>query len=177
MTVKTIEFTDIFKQVYYRDCLEPRNYNPGTGRFISEDPIGFSGNDLNLYRYVGNNPINYTDPSGRITIGQILAAVGVLSAVQTTRILRVGRLHRNKLNREIDSLDKSIATLNKSCPLSQSGRDTKARKLRVLAGQRQAAIHERNEFNKDLAKGVFGLIYSNIGNQIQNLIVSIVGAF
>jgi uncharacterized protein RhaS with RHS repeats len=33
-------------------------------RFISEDPVGFSGGDANLYGYVGNNPTNYTDPSG-----------------------------------------------------------------------------------------------------------------
>ncbi|CBN53847.1 hypothetical protein OSCI_300001 [Kamptonema sp. PCC 6506] len=34
------------------------------GRFISEDTIGFGGGDANLYRYVGNSPTNYTDPSG-----------------------------------------------------------------------------------------------------------------
>jgi RHS repeat-associated protein len=33
-------------------------------RFISEDSIGFAGGDTNLYRYVGNSPTNYTDPSG-----------------------------------------------------------------------------------------------------------------
>ena len=35
-------------------------------RWISEDPIGFDGRDYNLYRYVGCNPINYTDPRGMI---------------------------------------------------------------------------------------------------------------
>jgi RHS repeat-associated protein len=34
------------------------------GRFISEDPIGFQGQDANLYRYVGNNSLSFTDPSG-----------------------------------------------------------------------------------------------------------------
>ena len=38
------------------------HYNPETGRFLSEDPIGFAGGDMNLYRYVFNNPINYVDP-------------------------------------------------------------------------------------------------------------------
>jgi RHS repeat-associated protein len=41
-----------------------RFYNPGTGRFLSEDPLGFAAGDANLYRYVGNNPINLVDPYG-----------------------------------------------------------------------------------------------------------------
>jgi len=31
-----------------------RYYDPAIGRFISEDPIGFQGGDLNLYAYIGN---------------------------------------------------------------------------------------------------------------------------
>lgn len=34
------------------------------GRFISRDPIGFAGGDVNLYGYVQNNPTNLKDPSG-----------------------------------------------------------------------------------------------------------------
>jgi RHS repeat-associated protein len=45
---------------YYR----ARYYSPELQRFISEDPIGFNGGSINLYEYVGNNPINYTDPKG-----------------------------------------------------------------------------------------------------------------
>jgi uncharacterized protein RhaS with RHS repeats len=41
-----------------------KNYVPALGRFLSSDPIGFGGGDTNLYRYVGNNPIRYNDPSG-----------------------------------------------------------------------------------------------------------------
>lgn len=33
-------------------------------RFISKDPIGLEG-DFNLYWYTSNNPINFTDPSGK----------------------------------------------------------------------------------------------------------------
>lgn len=42
-----------------------RWYDPKIGGFISEDPIGLGGGDVNLYGYVWNNPQNYTDPSGR----------------------------------------------------------------------------------------------------------------
>ena len=43
-----------------------RWYDANLGRFISEDPIGFAGGDVNLFGYVRNNPISYTDPSGLI---------------------------------------------------------------------------------------------------------------
>ncbi|MAZ48538.1 MAG: hypothetical protein CME65_08240 [Halobacteriovoraceae bacterium] len=40
------------------------HYNPQTGRFLSEDPIGFLGRDFNLYRYVGNSTLVTIDPYG-----------------------------------------------------------------------------------------------------------------
>ena len=45
---------------YYR----ARYYHPSLQRFISEDPLGILGGDVNLYAYVGNNPLNWTDPWG-----------------------------------------------------------------------------------------------------------------
>lgn len=41
-----------------------RFYDPRLGRFISEDPIGFGGGDINLYGYVWNNPGRFRDPMG-----------------------------------------------------------------------------------------------------------------
>src|SRR5438093_8708725 len=41
-----------------------RYYHPGLQRFISEDPIGFRGGDVNLYAYVGNQPTTFRDPFG-----------------------------------------------------------------------------------------------------------------
>lgn len=32
--------------------------------FLTKDPIGFAGGDINLYRYVQNNPVNRRDPLG-----------------------------------------------------------------------------------------------------------------
>ena len=46
--------------LYY---MRARYYDPKTGRFLTEDPIGIAGG-LNLYAYVGNDPINRRDPSG-----------------------------------------------------------------------------------------------------------------
>jgi RHS repeat-associated protein len=46
--------------VYYRS----RYYSPQTGRFISEDPIGWASGQTNAYAYVGGNPVQFTDPAG-----------------------------------------------------------------------------------------------------------------
>ncbi len=40
-----------------------RYYDPSTGRFLTRDPIGSRGG-VNLYGHVGNNPINWSDPTG-----------------------------------------------------------------------------------------------------------------
>ena len=42
-----------------------RYCDPTTGRFISEDPLGFDGGDINFYVYVGNSPLSYIDPNGK----------------------------------------------------------------------------------------------------------------
>lgn len=40
-----------------------RMYSPTLGRFLQPDPIGY-GDGMNRYAYVGNNPVNFTDPTG-----------------------------------------------------------------------------------------------------------------
>ena len=45
-----------------------RYYDPKTGRYTQTDPIGFNGEDSNLYRYVENTPNSGFDPYGLITI-------------------------------------------------------------------------------------------------------------
>ena len=51
-------------QYYYR----ARYMVPGVGRFLSEDPLGLSI-DMNVYRYVLNSPVRYTDPMGLDAVG------------------------------------------------------------------------------------------------------------
>ncbi len=41
-----------------------RDYDPETGRWTAKDPILFGGRQANLYAYVRNDPVNFTDPTG-----------------------------------------------------------------------------------------------------------------
>jgi RHS repeat-associated protein len=41
-----------------------RWYNSAIATWTAQDPIGFAAGDANLSRFVGDNPVNYNDPSG-----------------------------------------------------------------------------------------------------------------
>jgi RHS repeat-associated protein len=43
--------------------LRNRWYDPATGRFLTQDPIGLAGG-VNLYAYAGSNPVAFRDPFG-----------------------------------------------------------------------------------------------------------------
>jgi len=73
---------DTSELYYYR----ARYYDPQLQRFISEDPIGFMSGDFNWYRYVGNSPVNWIDPSGKfaifIPILEVIIDVAIASAAR-----------------------------------------------------------------------------------------------
>jgi RHS repeat-associated protein len=45
---------------YYRT----RYYDPGVGRFLTEDPAGFLSGSIDFYAYVENSPVSFNDPNG-----------------------------------------------------------------------------------------------------------------
>ena len=64
-------------QLYRRN----RYYDPATGRFTQEDPIGLAGG-LNLYGYANGDPVNFSDPFGLCPVPQVcLAALGAGAGV------------------------------------------------------------------------------------------------
>ncbi len=46
--------------------MRARYYNPLLSRFISQDPLGLGGGQVNFFAYVGNSPMNFVDPTGEV---------------------------------------------------------------------------------------------------------------
>ena len=102
---------------YYYDAetgfyyVSSRYYDPEIGRFISADTTDVLGvqdnfDDLNLYAYCNNNPVNYTDPDGTlaIEIGYVVLTVlvvsyayvgGVRRTIKTTKTYKVSKPYWN----------------------------------------------------------------------------------
>ena len=67
-------------------CLGHRYYDPGTGRFLNRDPIGYAGGE-NLYGYCGNNPINRADPEGTDGFGSMVNfTIGLTDDINPVKI-------------------------------------------------------------------------------------------
>ena len=64
-----------------------RWYDVKIGRWLSTDPIGFSGGYDNLFKYVANNPVSATDPSG-LVLNSIINYIDTYSRV-TSKVTEV----------------------------------------------------------------------------------------
>jgi RHS repeat-associated protein len=67
-----------------------RYLDPTTGRWTTQDPLGFAAGDTNLYRYVGNTPTLLVDPSGNIVWLPILLFGGAALITGTSVAVNFG---------------------------------------------------------------------------------------
>jgi RHS repeat-associated protein len=73
-TLTTRKFTGYERDAANLDYAQARTYAYRRGRFVQPDPLGLVAGDLsnpqslNLYSYVGNDPINAVDPNGMLLV-------------------------------------------------------------------------------------------------------------
>ena len=77
-----------------------RYYDPETGRFINADGYISTGQgllDTNMFAYCGNNPVNYSDPTGELKSKEIQESV--LNHGSGYTIMDATRAQRNEHQR------------------------------------------------------------------------------
>jgi RHS repeat-associated protein len=110
--------------LYY---LRARYHNPQTGRFWTADEFeGFAGDPASLHRYTyaANNPVNWIDPSGNITLPELSTALsirlqlgasvvseGLITGARALATAQLLRLRYAMLDAAIEGNDALLATL------------------------------------------------------------------
>lgn len=85
-----------------------RYYSPKIGRFLQPDPITNLGN---LYSYCSNDPINFTDPLGEATLGDVVQAF----------VNFMERAFFKECAKKLDELKKKRCTLTELCHMLEDG--------------------------------------------------------
>ena len=91
-----------------------RDYDAQVGRWTSRDPIGFSGGEVNLFAYVGNDPVNALDPSG-LAFGPLVPSGFPAAGVP-------GAALADKAERSLDCIQRILRTnwdtsIRRGCPM------------------------------------------------------------
>jgi RHS repeat-associated protein len=131
------------------DYMHARYYNPTLGRFLSVDPImpidAMRSPQLwNRYSYVGNNPMNRIDPTGKI-----LQFAGSAEDLEKLKQIANSGLHGYKLNIN----DQGVTSLQK---VKVAGKETSEQK--AFREGLQKVIGDKATTSINVASGARGVV-------------------
>jgi len=121
----------------YIDYMHARHYDPYLGRFLSVDPVlgdPARPQSWNRYAYVQNNPMRYTDPTGKSLWEELIRVVRYIGRDEKV-VARISEIGKNKTMQRIEQGIKAA-------------REEKATSVAVVTETKEA----RNAVGKQLAE-------------------------
>jgi RHS repeat-associated protein len=144
--------------------MQQRYFNPVTGRFLSNDPIGYVAENpvmsFNRYMYVNNNPYRYTDPDGEFLFALVLFAPELVALVSAGAFVGSAALAGYAGSEAINTFNESAA--------DDFGAGGNLPDLDGLGEDEAAATLEDNGLdNKGKTEGGYDKFYHPDGSRVQ----------